>query len=54
MKEKAKILVFEDEPGGVDYIAKPFEMTDFIFRIISHVKPKSSFDTLPATKGVVT
>ena len=26
------------ELGAVDYIIKPFEVTDFIFRIISHVK----------------
>jgi DNA-binding response OmpR family regulator len=26
------------ELGAADYITKPFEMTDFIFRIISHAK----------------
>ncbi len=26
------------ELGAVDFISKPFEVTDFIFRIISHVK----------------
>ncbi|MGD0253905.1 MAG: response regulator [Verrucomicrobiota bacterium] len=29
------------EVGAVDYIEKPFEMTDFVFRIISHVKTKN-------------
>ena len=39
------------ELGAVDYITKPFEVTDFIFRIISHAKPKNYFDTLPITEG---
>ena len=29
------------ELGAVDYITKPFEVTDFIFRFISHTKAKS-------------
>lgn len=37
------------ELGAADYITKPFEMTDFIFRIISHAKPKNDFDTILAT-----
>jgi DNA-binding response OmpR family regulator len=28
------------ELGAVDYITKPFEVTDFIFRIVSHAKVK--------------
>jgi CheY-like chemotaxis protein len=39
--------------GAVDCIEKPFEPTDFIFRIISHAKPNRSFDTVPATEGAV-
>ena len=42
------------ELGTVDCIEKPFEPTDFIFRIISHAKPNRSFDTVPATEGVAT
>ena len=41
------------ELGAVDCIEKPFEPTDFIFRIISHAKPNRSFDTVPATEGAV-
>jgi DNA-binding response OmpR family regulator len=37
------------ELGAADYITKPFEMTDFIFRIISSTKPKDDFDTIPIT-----
>jgi DNA-binding response OmpR family regulator len=37
--------------GAADYIIKPFEVTDFIFRIISHAKPKADFDTVPVTEG---
>jgi DNA-binding response OmpR family regulator len=34
------------ELGAVDYIIKPFEVTDLIFRIISHAKPSGSvFET---------
>ena len=29
------------ELGAVDYITKPFDVTDFIFRIISHAKVKN-------------
>jgi len=29
------------EVGAVDYIEKPFEMTDFVFRIISRAKANS-------------
>ena len=29
------------EVGAVDYITKPFEVTDFVFRIISHAKANS-------------
>jgi DNA-binding response OmpR family regulator len=29
------------ELGAVDYISKPFEPTDFIFRIKSHARPKT-------------
>src|ERR1035441_10450852 len=34
---------FDDQPrvlelGAVDFISKPFEVTDFIFRVISHVQ----------------
>jgi DNA-binding response OmpR family regulator len=29
------------ELGAVDFIEKPFEMTDFVFRIISHAKANS-------------
>jgi two-component system alkaline phosphatase synthesis response regulator PhoP len=41
------------ELGAVDYIIKPFEVTDFIFRIISHAKPKADFDTVPVLEDVV-
>jgi DNA-binding response OmpR family regulator len=33
--------------GAVDYIAKPFEVTDFIFRIMSHAKTKSRQSDFP-------
>jgi DNA-binding response OmpR family regulator len=36
------------ELGAVDYIEKPFEATDFIFRIISSAKPKNDFATILA------
>jgi len=36
--EKCRQHAFE--LGAVDYIIKPFEETDFIFRIISHAKVK--------------
>jgi DNA-binding response OmpR family regulator len=39
--------------GAADYIIKPFEVTDFIFRIISHAKPKADFDTFPVSEGAV-
>jgi DNA-binding response OmpR family regulator len=39
--------------GAADYIIKPFEVTDFIFRIISHAKPKADFDTVPVTEEAV-
>jgi CheY-like chemotaxis protein len=39
------------ELGAADFIEKPFEATDFIFRIISHAKPNRSFDMVPATGG---
>jgi CheY-like chemotaxis protein len=35
------------ELGAVDYIEKPFEATDFIFRIISHAKAKSCPSDFP-------
>lgn len=41
------------ELGAADYIIKPFEVTDFIFRIISHAKPKADFDTVPVSEDVV-
>jgi DNA-binding response OmpR family regulator len=41
------------ELGAADYIIKPFEVTDFIFRIISHAKPKADFDTVPVTEEAV-
>jgi DNA-binding response OmpR family regulator len=28
--------------GAVDYITKPFDVTDFIYRVISHTKAKAS------------
>jgi putative two-component system response regulator len=42
------------ELGAVDYISKPFEATDFIFRIKSHTKAKNGFAIVPATKGAAT
>jgi DNA-binding response OmpR family regulator len=38
------------ELGAADFITKPFEMTDFIFRIISHAKSKNNFDTILVTE----
>ncbi|MGO8836723.1 MAG: two-component system response regulator [Limisphaerales bacterium] len=32
------------ELGAADYITKPFEAEDFIFRIISHVRQNADFD----------
>jgi PleD family two-component response regulator len=34
--------------GAVDYIVKPFDMTDFIYRIVLHARAKSSQDTISA------
>jgi len=39
MKEKARILVFEDELSAVDCIIKPFITVDFVSRILAHSKP---------------
>jgi DNA-binding response OmpR family regulator len=39
------------ELGAADFIEKPFEATDFIFRILSCAKQKSDFDTVTATEG---
>jgi DNA-binding response OmpR family regulator len=39
------------ELGAADFIKKPFEATDFIFRILSCAKQKSDFDTVTATEG---
>ena len=49
---------FEDqqqglELGAADYITKPFEMTDFIFRIISNAKPKDNSDPVQVPEGAV-
>jgi len=33
--------------GAADYIARPFEVTDFIFRIVSHAKAKSGPSDFP-------
>jgi DNA-binding response OmpR family regulator len=33
--------------GAVDYITKPFEVTDFVYRVIAHAKVKAS-QTTPA------
>jgi len=42
------------EAGAADYIAKPFEVTDFIFRIISHAKTKNRPEqTVPAEGALV-
>jgi DNA-binding response OmpR family regulator len=38
------------ELGAVDYILKPFEPTDFIFRIKSHTSPKNNFAPVPASE----
>jgi DNA-binding response OmpR family regulator len=35
------------EVGAVDYISKPFEVTDFIFRILSQAKVKTPASDLP-------
>ena len=35
------------ELGAVDYIVKPFEVTDFVFRIKSHAKAKSRPSDVP-------
>ena len=40
------------ELGAVDFIEKPFETTDFIFRIKSHLKPK--FQPAPALESEAT
>jgi DNA-binding response OmpR family regulator len=39
--------------GAVDYITKPFDATDFIYRVIYHAKakPKSSAETNLAMQG---
>ena len=37
--------------GAVDYIVKPFEATDFIFRIISHAKAKERPASASATEA---
>ena len=39
------------EVGAADYIAKPFEVTDFIFRIISHAKVGNDFDLKKSAEG---
>ena len=36
--------------GAVDYIHKPFEPTDFIFRIKSHASPKNNSAPVPASE----
>ena len=35
------------EVGAVDYISKPFEVTDYIFRIISHLNAGSTASVFP-------
>ena len=35
------------EAGAVDYITKPFDVTDFIFRIVSHAKAKARPSDFP-------
>jgi DNA-binding response OmpR family regulator len=39
--------------GVVDFIQKPFEATDFIFRILSCTKQKCDFNTIAATEGAM-
>ena len=39
------------ELGAVDYIIKPFEATDFIFRIVSHAKAKLLRSDVPDEKA---
>lgn len=40
--------------GAVDYITKPFEVTDFVYRIILHAKAKTSHATDFQTERVAT
>ena len=42
------------ELGAVDYITKPFEVTDFIFRIVSHAKAKINPATAMISEGAAT
>lgn len=42
------------ELGAVDYISKPFEVTDFIFRIKSHAKVKTHFVPTSVSEGATT
>jgi DNA-binding response OmpR family regulator len=37
--------------GAVDYITKPFEVTDFIYRIILHAKTKTNYLSDFQTEG---
>jgi DNA-binding response OmpR family regulator len=39
------------ELGAVDYIIKPFEVTDFIFRLKSHAKASNDSADVPSTEG---
>jgi DNA-binding response OmpR family regulator len=39
--------------GAVDYITKPFDVTDFIYRVIFHAKIKSDRASRSEVKGVV-
>jgi DNA-binding response OmpR family regulator len=39
------------ELGAVDFIKKPFEATDFIFRILSCAKQKNDFNAVTAIEG---
>jgi len=39
------------EIGAADFIEKPFEIQDFISRIILHTKPQNSSDAVPAAEG---
>lgn len=43
--EEDRQLAFE--LGAVDYIEKPFEMSDFIFRIATHARKSQSHETAP-------
>lgn len=40
--------------GAVDYITKPFDVTDFIYRVISHAKVKASHTTALGTEELAT